>query len=113
MQFLSLGFLSVSILPIALGRKNFLFAGSKRGAERAAMFYSFFGTCKKNDVNPFEWLKKVLEVIPEYKVNKLHELLPQNLQLYKYQHKPKKNNIQKSSMSYFVVWIQKTAILEF
>ena len=70
-----------AIRPIALGRKNYLFAGSHSGAERAAMFYSFFGTCKKNNVNPFEWLKKVLEVIPTYKVNKLHELLPQNLKL--------------------------------
>jgi len=70
-----------AIRPIALGRKNYLFAGSHRGAERAAMFYSFFGTCKKNDVNPFEWLKKVLEVIPEHKVNRLHELLPQNLEM--------------------------------
>jgi len=70
-----------AIRPIALGRKNYLFAGSERGAERAAMFYSFFATCKKNDVNPFDWLKKVLELIPEHKVNKLHELLPQNLGL--------------------------------
>jgi len=70
-----------AIRPIALGRKNYLFAGSSRGAERAAMFYSFFGTCKKNNVNPFEWLRKVLEVIPEYKVNQLQELLPQNLKL--------------------------------
>jgi transposase len=70
-----------AIRPIALGRKNYLFAGSSRGAERAAMFYSFFGTCKKNDVNPFDWLRKVLEVIPDYKVSKLDELLPQNLEL--------------------------------
>lgn len=70
-----------SIRPIALGRKNYLFAGSDRGAERAAMFYSFFGTCKKNNVNPFDWLKQVLEVIPTHKVNKLHELLPQHLDL--------------------------------
>lgn len=70
-----------AIRPIALGRKNYLFAGSERGAERAAMFYSFFATCKKNNVNPYDWLKKVLEVIPEYKVSKLHELLPQNLEL--------------------------------
>ena len=70
-----------AIRPIALGRKNYLFAGSARGAERAAMFYSFLGTCKKNDVNPFLWLKKVLEVIPQHKVNKLDELLPQNLSL--------------------------------
>lgn len=70
-----------NIRPVTLGRKNYLFAGSKRGAERAAMFYSFFGTCKKNGVNPFLWLKKVLEVIPTHKVNRLHELLPQNLDL--------------------------------
>ncbi len=70
-----------AIRPIALGRKNYLFAGSARGAERAAMFYSFFGTCKKNDVNPFDWLKKVLEIIPIYKVSKLHELLPQNFKV--------------------------------
>ena len=76
-----------AIRPIALGRKNYLFAGSARGAERAAMFYSFFGTCKKNDVNPFEWLKTVLEIIPHHKVNKLHELLPQNLKVGSIQEK--------------------------
>ena len=70
-----------AIRGIALGRKNYLFAGSNRGAERAAMMYSFFGTCKRNDVNPYQWLRKVLEVIPTYKVNKLTELLPQNLEL--------------------------------
>jgi len=70
-----------AIRPIALGRKNYLFAGSARGAERAAMFYSFLGTCKKNNVNPYQWLKKVLEIIPQHKVNRLHELLPQNLKL--------------------------------
>lgn len=68
-----------AIRPNALGRKNYLFAGSHLGAERAAMFYSFFGTCRKNDINPFEWLKKVLEIIPDYPANKLRELLPQNL----------------------------------
>jgi len=70
-----------AIRPIALGRKNYLFAGSNRGAERAAMMYSFFGTCKKNEVNPYQWLKKVLEIIPTYKVNRLTDLLPQNLEL--------------------------------
>ena len=70
-----------AIRPIALGRKNCLFAGSTRGAHRAAMIYSFMATCKKHDVNPFEWLKKVLEIIPDHKANRLHELLPQNLEL--------------------------------
>ncbi|NPD48278.1 IS66 family transposase [Lentimicrobium sp. S6] len=70
-----------AIRPLALGRKNYLFAGSERGAQRAAMFYSFFGTCKKNNINPFDWLKHVLNIIPEYKVNRLHELLPQNTKM--------------------------------
>jgi transposase len=70
-----------AIRPNALGRKNYLFAGSHEGAKRAAMFYSFFGTCKKNNVNPYQWLKKVLQVIPDYPANKLTDLLPQNLQL--------------------------------
>ncbi len=68
-----------AIRPNALGRKNYLFAGSHEGAKRAAMFYSFFGTCKKNNVNPYQWLKKVLEVIPTYPANKIGDLLPQNL----------------------------------
>lgn len=70
-----------AIRPSTLGRKNFLFAGSHEGAKRAAMFYSFFGTCKKNNVNPYEWLKRVLEIIPEYPANKIGDLLPQNLKL--------------------------------
>lgn len=70
-----------SIRTLAIGRKNYLFAGSHNGAKSAAMFYSFFGTCKKHNVNPYLWLKKVLDVIPDYKVNRLEELLPQNIKL--------------------------------
>lgn len=70
-----------SIRPNALGRKNYLFAGSHEGAKRTAMFYSFFGTCKMNGVNPQKWISKVLEVIADHKVNKLYELFPQNLSL--------------------------------
>jgi len=67
-----------AIRPLALGRKNYLFAGSHKAAENYAMFYSFFASCKANDVNPQEWLNDVLNRILEYKVNKLHELLPNN-----------------------------------
>jgi transposase len=67
-----------SIRPVAIGRKNYMFAGSHEGASRAAMIYSFLGTCKKNEVNPFEWLKDVLSRIQDQKANKLNELLPQN-----------------------------------
>jgi transposase len=69
-----------AIRPNALGRKNYLFAGSHQSAQRAAMFYSFFGTCRKHNINPYLWLKDVLERIPEHKANKLDELLPQNWQ---------------------------------
>jgi hypothetical protein len=64
-----------------LGRKKYLFAVSHAGARRAAMFYSFFGTCKLNGVNPLRRLKKVLEIIPDYPVNRIADLLPQNLNL--------------------------------
>ena len=65
-----------SIRPVALGRKNYLFAGSHEAAQRAAMFYSFFATCKLNKVEPFEWLKDTLERINDHLANKLYELLP-------------------------------------
>ena len=65
-----------SIRPLALGRKNYLFAGSQKGAERAAMMYSFFASCKKLDVNPWEWLKDILTRIADHPINRLEELLP-------------------------------------
>ena len=65
-----------AIRPLALGRKNYLFAGSHQAAQRAAMMYSFFATCKINQVEPYQWLKKVLQRIPEHKANRLEELLP-------------------------------------
>ena len=69
------------IRPVALGRKNYLFAGSHNGAQRTAMFYSFFANCKLNNVNPDKWLNKVLEVIADYPCNKLHDLFPGNLEV--------------------------------
>ncbi len=65
-----------SIRPVALGRKNYLFAGSHDGAERAAMIYSFLATCKLNEINPLHWLKETLTKLPDYQANRLHELLP-------------------------------------
>ncbi|MEZ5030896.1 MAG: IS66 family transposase [Saprospiraceae bacterium] len=64
------------IRPLALGRKNYLFAGSNQGAQRAAMMYSFFASCKANDINPREWLRDVLIRIGNHPVNRLEELLP-------------------------------------
>ena len=64
------------IRPLALGRNNFLFAGSHEGAERLAMMYSFMASCKANDINPYEWLKSTLEKISDTKLSDLHKLLP-------------------------------------
>jgi transposase len=64
------------IRPLALGRKNYMFAGSNKGAQRAAMMYSFFASCKEHDVNPRDWLQDVLLRIGNHKVNRLEELLP-------------------------------------
>ncbi|WP_168797678.1 IS66 family transposase [Neolewinella litorea] len=65
-----------SIRPLALGRKNYLFAGSHEGARRAAMLYSFFASCQRLEVNPRAWLRDILERIPDHPVNRLDELLP-------------------------------------
>lgn len=64
------------IRPIALGRKNYLFAGSHESAQRIAMIYSLLATCKANGVEPNTWLTKVLEEIPNRTVNNLEDLLP-------------------------------------
>lgn len=65
-----------TIRPVALGRKNYLFAGSHEGAKRAAMIYSFMATCKLNSIEPFTWLRDTLSRLPDHPINKLEELLP-------------------------------------
>lgn len=67
-----------AIRPVALGRKNYLFAGSHDAAQRAAMIYSFFAICKKNDVNPYQWLKHTLENIMSINHKNIKSLYPQN-----------------------------------
>ncbi|HZW77045.1 MAG TPA: IS66 family transposase [Flavobacteriaceae bacterium] len=67
-----------AIRPVALGRKNYLFAGSHKAAERAAGIYSFMAICKKHDVNPNEWLKYTLENILTINHKNLRDLYPQN-----------------------------------
>ena len=67
-----------AIRPIALGRKNYLFAGSHEGAKRAAIIYSLVATAKLHNVEPFAYLKDVLTRIPDYPHHKLADLLPQN-----------------------------------
>lgn len=66
-----------AIRPVAVGRKNYLFAGNHDAAQRSAMLYSFMGTCKLRGVEPLQWLKTTLAKLPDHKVNQLHLLLPQ------------------------------------
>lgn len=68
-----------AIRPVALGRKNYLFAGSHQAAQRAAVIYSFFAICKKHEVNPYQWLKYTLENIMSINHKNIKDLYPQNL----------------------------------
>ena len=68
------------IRPIALGRKNYLFAGSDAGGERAAMMYSLLNTAKLNGIDPEAYLAQVLSTIADHPVNRVDELLPWNVE---------------------------------
>ena len=65
-----------ALRAVALGRKNWLFAGSDDGGERAAAIYSLLGTAKLNDLNPQAYLRYVLERIADHPINRVDELLP-------------------------------------
>jgi len=67
-----------SIRPVAIGRKNYLFCGSHEAAQRSAMLYSLLGTCKMHGIEPYAWLKNLLETIATHPINKIKELLPHN-----------------------------------
>ena len=64
------------IRPIALGRKNYLFAGSHESAQRIATIYSLLASCKANGIDPMKWLTQVLEELPNRTVNNIEDLLP-------------------------------------
>lgn len=63
---------------IALGRKAWLFAGSDRGGERAAVMYTLIQTAKLNDIDPYAWLADVLARINDHNIRNLDQLLPWN-----------------------------------
>jgi hypothetical protein len=65
-----------AIRPIALGRNNYLFAGSPRGGRAAATMYSLLSTARLNDFNPYDWLKNTLTQLPSHPSNRVAELLP-------------------------------------
>lgn len=66
------------VRPLALGRKNYLFAGSHRAAKNAAIFYSIIASAKLNGLNPFHYLYTILRRLPTHPVNRINELLPYN-----------------------------------
>ena len=61
---------------IALGRKNYRFVGSEAGGKTPAIAYSLIETAKLNAVDPLAWLADTIARIPDYKINKVDELLP-------------------------------------
>ena len=68
-----------ALRAVALGRKNWLFAGSDDGGERAAAIYSLLGTAKLNDLDPEGYLRYVLARIADHPINRIEELLPWNV----------------------------------
>ncbi len=68
-----------ALRTVALGRKNYLFAGSDAGGERAAAIYSLIGTAKLNGIDPEAYLRNVLSRIADHPINRIEELLPWNV----------------------------------
>jgi transposase len=68
-----------ALRAVALGRKNYLFAGSDAGGERAAAMYSLIGSAKLNGIDPEAYLTAVLKQIADHPINRIEELLPWNL----------------------------------
>jgi len=70
-----------ALRAVAIGRKNYLFAGSDSGGERAAAIYSLAGSAKLNGLDPEAYLRHILERIADHPVNQIEELLPWNVKL--------------------------------
>lgn len=65
-----------AIRPVALGRKNWLFAGSPEAAQRMAIIYSLVATCKINAINPYEYFRYILPKVSSYPSHKIADLTP-------------------------------------
>ena len=67
-----------AIRPLALGRKNYLFAGSDEGGRRAAVIYTLVETARLNNVDPEAWLADVISRIADHPIKRVDEFLPWN-----------------------------------
>lgn len=67
-----------AIRPIALGRKNYLFAGSHEGAKRAALIYTMVANAKIQNIEPFAYLRDVIDRIADHPMKKINDLLTIN-----------------------------------
>jgi hypothetical protein len=67
-----------ALRAVALGRKNYLFAGSDAGGKRAAAIYSLLGTAKLNGLDPELYLRTMLERVADHPINRIQEFLPWN-----------------------------------
>ena len=65
-----------SIKPFVIGRKNWLFSNSQKGAKASSVIYSVIETAKENNLRPFEYLKFLLETLPNSTTGAIHSLLP-------------------------------------
>ncbi len=70
-----------ALRTVAIGRKNYLFAGSDAGGERASAIYTLVGTAKLNGLDPEAYLRHILERIADHPVNRIEELLPWSVKL--------------------------------
>jgi transposase len=68
-----------ALRTVAIGRKNYLFAGSDAGGERAAAIYSLLGSAKLNGIDPEAYMTNVLRCLADHPINRIEELLPWNL----------------------------------
>jgi hypothetical protein len=68
-----------ALRAVALGRKNYLFAGSDRGGDSAAVIYSLIATAKLNGIDPENYMRNLLSCIADHPINRIEELLPWNL----------------------------------
>ncbi|VWC11462.1 transposase domain-containing protein [Burkholderia seminalis] len=64
---------------MAIGRRNYLFAGADSGGERAAAMYSLIGSARLNGIDPEAYLHRVIDRIADHPINRIDELLPWNV----------------------------------